>query len=131
VAHLLGGRAVRRLRRDYRSIQASPYCNEQAVTSGSSLPIRILRDGIERVAGHRLTVLIEGAIGPEPHRGFIDISHQAAIGHGHGPLARAGKDGTAMATKFWGSDPRHGKSARAFASQAECDIGKPFATYGE
>jgi hypothetical protein len=40
---------------------------------GSSLPIRSLRDRIERVATTDFTVLIEGAFGPQPHPSFIDV----------------------------------------------------------
>jgi transcriptional regulator with PAS, ATPase and Fis domain len=41
---------------------------------GSSQAIRAVRQRIERVAETDFTVLIEGAIGPEPHRSFIEVS---------------------------------------------------------
>ena len=47
---------------------------------GSSSGIRAVRDRIERVAATDFTVLIEGAIGPQPHPNFIDFSCNAALG---------------------------------------------------
>lgn len=41
---------------------------------GSSEAIRRVRERIERVAATDFTVLIEGAIGPEPHPSFIGVS---------------------------------------------------------
>jgi DNA-binding NtrC family response regulator len=40
---------------------------------GSSAAIRAVRDRIERVAATDFTVLIEGAMGPQPHPSFIDL----------------------------------------------------------
>ena len=40
---------------------------------GSSLPIRVLRDRVERVAATDFTVLIERASGPQPHSSFVDL----------------------------------------------------------
>ena len=40
---------------------------------GSSEAIRRVRERIERVAATDFTILIEGAIGPEPHPSFIDV----------------------------------------------------------
>jgi hypothetical protein len=58
---------------------------------GSSLPIRILRDRIERVAATDFTVLIEGAIGPQPHPSFIDVFGEAAVGDGYREMERKGE----------------------------------------
>ena len=41
---------------------------------GSSEAIRRVRERIERVAATDFTILIEGAIGPEPHPIFIEVS---------------------------------------------------------
>jgi hypothetical protein len=46
---------------------------------GSSAAIRAVRDRIERVAATDFTVLIEGAIGPQPHRNVIDFSCNAPV----------------------------------------------------
>lgn len=40
---------------------------------GSSRAIRDVRDRIERVAATDFTVLIEGALGPQPHPNFIEV----------------------------------------------------------
>ena len=40
---------------------------------GSSEAIRRVRERIERVAATDFTILIEGAIGPEPHPSFIEV----------------------------------------------------------
>ncbi len=47
---------------------------------GSSAAIRAVRDRIERVAATDFTVLIEGAIGPQPHTSSIEISVEAPLG---------------------------------------------------
>ena len=41
---------------------------------GSSLPIRLVRERIERVAATDFTVLIEGGSGPQPHPNSIEVS---------------------------------------------------------
>jgi DNA-binding NtrC family response regulator len=46
---------------------------------GSSAAIRAVRDRIERVAATDFTVLIEGAMGPPPHSGFIDFFDKASL----------------------------------------------------
>ena len=46
----------------------------------------------ERVAATDFTVLIEGAIGPQPHPSFIDFSCEAPLGDGYREMARAGED---------------------------------------
>jgi transcriptional regulator with AAA-type ATPase domain len=46
---------------------------------GSSVPIRSLRDRIERVATTDFTILIEGASGPQPHPSFIEVFGDAAF----------------------------------------------------
>jgi DNA-binding NtrC family response regulator len=46
----------------------------------SSAAIRAVRQQIERVAATDFCVLIEGASGPQPHRGFIDLFQQASVG---------------------------------------------------
>lgn len=40
------------------------------------------------------TVLIEGAIGPQPHSSFIEFSNPTAVGNGCWQVAGAGADGT-------------------------------------
>ena len=47
---------------------------------GSSAAIRAVRDRIERVAATDFTVLIEGAMGPQPHPSFIEVCCQAPFG---------------------------------------------------
>jgi hypothetical protein len=47
---------------------------------GSSEAIRRVRERIERVAATDFTVLIEGAIGPEPHPNFIEVLCGATLG---------------------------------------------------
>jgi proline-rich tail region repeat protein len=59
---------------------------------GSSDAIRRVRERIERVAATDFTVLIEGAIGPEPHPSFVDVFGEATLGRGQGALAGAGED---------------------------------------
>jgi hypothetical protein len=46
---------------------------------GSSVPIRLVRERIERVAVTDFTVLIEGGSGPQPHAGVIGIFGQASV----------------------------------------------------
>jgi transcriptional regulator of acetoin/glycerol metabolism len=60
---------------------------------GSSEAIRRVRERIERVAATDFTILIEGAIGPEAHPHFIDVSGQAPLGDRHWEVERAGEDG--------------------------------------
>jgi hypothetical protein len=59
----------------------------------SSEAIKRVRDRIARVAATDFTVLIEGAIGPEPHPDFIDLFGSAPLGDRPGALERAGDDG--------------------------------------
>jgi hypothetical protein len=63
---------------------------------GSSDAIRRVRERIERVAAADFTVLIEGAIGPEPRLSFIDFSGSAAVGWGNREVERAGENGPAL-----------------------------------
>jgi hypothetical protein len=60
---------------------------------GSSDAIRRVRERIERVAATDFTILIEGAISPEPHPIFIGFPRGAAVSGGSGEVARAGEDG--------------------------------------
>ena len=60
---------------------------------GSSDAIRRVRDRIERVATTDFTVLIEGAIGPQPHPIFIEVSRRAAFSDRQRPVEGAGEDG--------------------------------------
>jgi len=53
---------------------------------------RRLRDRIERVATTDFAVLIEGAIAPEPHPGFIAVSGSAPVRNSHREVERAGED---------------------------------------
>ena len=46
---------------------------------GSSAAIRQVRERIDRVAATDFTVLIEGAIGPQPHPDFIEVFGQASV----------------------------------------------------
>jgi hypothetical protein len=41
----------------------------------------------------RFTIPIDGAIGPEPHPGFIEVSRPAPAGHGDREVAGTGEDG--------------------------------------
>jgi hypothetical protein len=59
---------------------------------GSSEAIKRVRERIERVAATDFTILIEGAIGPEPHPGFVEVFGEAAFGGGDGKVERAGED---------------------------------------
>jgi hypothetical protein len=59
---------------------------------GSSPAIRQVRERIERVAATDSTVLIEGGSGPQPHRGFIEVSGEAAFGGGEREVAGARAD---------------------------------------
>jgi hypothetical protein len=63
---------------------------------GSSLGIRTVRDRIERVAATDFTVLIEGASGPQPHPGFIEVFGDAAVCGGDGAVAGAGENAPAL-----------------------------------
>jgi hypothetical protein len=58
---------------------------------GSSPGIRAVRDRIERVAATDFTVLIEGAIGPQPHPSFIEVFGPTAFGDRDGEVARKGR----------------------------------------
>jgi hypothetical protein len=60
---------------------------------GSSAAIRGVRQRIERVAATDFTVLIEGAIGPQPHPSFIEVSDQAALCDRYGAVERARESG--------------------------------------
>jgi hypothetical protein len=40
----------------------------------------------------QFTVPIDGAIGPRPHCGFIEVFREAAVDDGDGAVARAGED---------------------------------------
>jgi hypothetical protein len=42
----------------------------------------------------RFTIPIDGAIGPEPHPGFIEVSRPAPAGHGDREVEGAGEGGT-------------------------------------
>src|SRR5829696_1894133 len=57
---------------------------------GSSPGIRGVRDRIERVASTDFTVLIEGAIGPQPHCDFVAVFRQATLHDWYGEVAGAG-----------------------------------------
>ena len=57
---------------------------------GSSPAIRRVRERIERVAATDFTVLIEGAIGPQPHPSFIEVFDQVAFGDGYRKVEGAG-----------------------------------------
>jgi len=59
---------------------------------GSSEAIKRVRERIERVAATDFTILIEGAIGPEPHPNFINLFCDAAVGDSHREVERAGED---------------------------------------
>ena len=63
---------------------------------GSSLAIRRVRDRIERVAATDFTCLIEGGIGPQPHRDFIGVFVEAAVCGGEGTVERMGETGTKL-----------------------------------
>ena len=67
---------------------------DDAPLIGSSQAIRLVRHRIERVAATDFTVLVEGAIGPQPHPNFIDVFCQAAFGGGYGTVAGKGEDGS-------------------------------------
>ena len=60
---------------------------------GSSRAIRTLRERIERVAATDFTVLVEGAIDPQPHRSVIEVLNSAAVYDGEGEVAGAREDG--------------------------------------
>jgi transcriptional regulator with PAS, ATPase and Fis domain len=57
----------------------TPAADGAAPLIGSSDAIRRVRERIERVAATDFTVLIEGAIGPEPHPSFTEVFCQAAL----------------------------------------------------
>jgi len=60
---------------------------------GSSEALRRVRARSERVAATDFTILIEGAIGPEPHPNFIEVFSGPTLGRGPRALERAGEDG--------------------------------------
>jgi hypothetical protein len=62
---------------------------------GSSEPIRRVRERIEKIAGTDFTVLIEGAIGPQPHRDYVEVSGPTTVGGGEGKVEGAGEDAPA------------------------------------
>jgi hypothetical protein len=72
--------------------RVKPGADGAAPLIGSSRAIKTLRERIERVAATDFTVLIEGAIGPEAHPNFIEVSREAALGHRNGEVERAGQD---------------------------------------
>ena len=47
--------------------------------------------GILRAIPIQFTVPIDGAIGPQPHPSFIEVSCEAPLGDGHGTVAGAGE----------------------------------------
>jgi hypothetical protein len=55
---------------------------------------RAVRERIERVAATDFTILIEGAIGPQPHPGFIEVSRPAPLGWGRWTVEGAREDRT-------------------------------------
>jgi DNA-binding NtrC family response regulator len=57
-----------------RLMAARRHADGAAPLIGSSEAIRRVRERIERVAATDFTILIEGAIGPEPHPSFIGVS---------------------------------------------------------
>jgi hypothetical protein len=59
---------------------------------GSSDAIKRVRDRIERVAATDFTILIEGASGPQPHPGFIEVSGDVALGGRDRQVEGAGED---------------------------------------
>ena len=59
---------------------------------GSSRAIRLVRDRIERVAATDFTVLIEGGIGLQPHRGSIGLLGDAPVHGGARALEGPGND---------------------------------------
>jgi tetratricopeptide (TPR) repeat protein len=60
---------------------------------GDSTAAATLRDAVMRAARAPFPVLIEGAIGAQPHSGFVGVFGEAALNHGDGQMERAGKDG--------------------------------------
>jgi len=56
----------------------------------SSIAIRQVRERIERVAATDFTILIEGASGPQPHCGFIEVLCETAFGDSDREVERAG-----------------------------------------
>jgi hypothetical protein len=61
---------------------------------GSSQAIRLVRHRIEQAAAVDYTVLIEGAIGPQPHPSFIEVFGEAPLRGGEGEVEGAGEDGS-------------------------------------
>lgn len=55
--------------------------------------MRALRDRIERVSATDFTVLVGGAIDPEPHPDFVEVRGPAALRRAERQLAGAGEDG--------------------------------------
>ena len=76
-----------------RGPAASRPADGAAPLIGSSAAIRAVRERIERVAGTDFTILIEGAIGPESHPSFIEVSRDVALRDRHGEVAGAREDG--------------------------------------
>jgi hypothetical protein len=75
--------------------------NGAAPLIGSSAAIRAVRDRIERVAATDFTVLIEGAMGPQPHPSFIDFFDNAPFGDGNREVEGAGKEGVRPCDQGW------------------------------
>jgi hypothetical protein len=65
---------------------------------GSSEAIRRVRERIERVAATDFTILIEGAIGPEPHPSFIEVWLASAVCDCDRQVERARQDGADLTT---------------------------------
>ena len=63
---------------------------------GSTPAIRLVRERIEKVAVTDFTILIEGAIGPEPHPSFIEVFGEAAAYDRDREMAGAGKKANVM-----------------------------------
>ena len=59
---------------------------------GDSALASSLRHDIQRAARAPFPVLIEGAIGPEPHPNFIEVFSGSTLGGGHGEVEGAGED---------------------------------------
>src|SRR5262249_54096561 len=59
---------------------------------GSSPKLAAVLEDVKAVAATDCAVLIQGAIGPQPHPSFIDIFAEAAFDNRHGAVERAGED---------------------------------------
>jgi len=77
-------------RRFGRPLSARNRADDAAPLIGSSVAIRAVRDRTERVAATDFTVLIEGAIGSEPHPSVIEVFDQTAVYDGDGEVEGAG-----------------------------------------